>query len=73
MSESPSLEASGHPDLLIISTGQSDRGARYSMNGPTASIIVPNFDPDSCCVAAADKCTLMARTTQCGQKYCVST
>ena len=33
MSESPSQEASGQPDFLIIYTGRSDRSARSSMNG----------------------------------------
>ena len=33
MSESPSQEASGQPDFLIIYTGRSDRIARSSMNG----------------------------------------
>ena len=42
MSESPSQEASGQPDFLIIYTGRSDRSARSSMNdAPNIHLSLP--------------------------------
>ena len=40
MSESPSQEASGQPDFLIIYTGRSDRSARSSMNGKSEPLLL---------------------------------